>query len=47
MPGISEPEKSRQFYLDFLLPIAMEFEPEKIGAVQSSTLHEKYAALPD
>ncbi len=44
MPGISEPEKSRQFYLDFLLPIAMEFEPEKTGPFNRShymrsTLH--------
>ncbi len=31
MPRVFEPEKSRQFYLDFLLQIAMEFEPEKTG----------------
>ncbi len=31
MTRIFEPEKSRQFYLDFLLPIATKFEPEKTG----------------
>lgn len=31
MPRIFEPEKSRQLYLDFLLPIAAKFEPEKTG----------------
>lgn len=31
MSKIFEPEKSRQFYLDFLLAIAMKFEPEKTG----------------
>ena len=44
MPRIFEPEKNRQFYLDFLLPIAMEFEPEKTGPsnrahYMRSTLH--------
>ena len=31
MPRVFEPEKRRQFYLDFLLQIAMDFEPEKTG----------------
>ncbi|MDB5487096.1 MAG: hypothetical protein JWQ58_811, partial [Reyranella sp.] len=31
MPSVFEPEKSRQFYMDFLLPIATKFEPEKTG----------------
>ena len=44
MPRIFEPEKNRQFYLDFLLPIAMEFEPKKTGLFNRShymrsTLH--------
>ena len=36
MPRIFEPEKSRQFYLDFLLAIAMKFEPEKTGPFNRS-----------
>ena len=31
MPRVFEPEESRRFYLDFLLPIATKFEPEKTG----------------
>jgi len=36
MPRIFEPEKDRQFYLDFLLAIATKFEPETTGQFNRS-----------
>lgn len=36
MPRIFEPEKDRQFYLDFLLAIATKFEPETTGPFNCS-----------
>ncbi len=36
MPRVFEPEKSRQFYLDFHLPRVTTFEPEKTGSFNRS-----------
>lgn len=36
MPRIFEPERDRQFYLDFLLAIATKFEPETTGPFNRS-----------
>jgi hypothetical protein len=40
MSRIFEPEKARQFYLDFLLAITTKFEPEKTGPFNRSTYME-------
>ena len=39
MPRVFEPEKSRQFYLDFDMPRVTKFEPEKTASAQSLALH--------